>query len=166
MSVNTTNLTPAVGVASALEHRFILTQVERLTLVLPATWVAEILRIDRSQILDLPFYDPLLVGIANYNGQITPLIATARLLEITPGSLPERLVVVRLVGGKPAPLENRSAEGLGNVGLIVDRAIGSATRAELPPELFTADRAGSMVMMRAALVPTNLWQPKYWSNDN
>lgn len=148
----------AVGVASDLEHRFILTQVERLTLVFPANWVAEILRIDRAQILDLPFYDPLLVGIANYNGQITPLIAAARLLEeVENFALPERSIVVRL---------NQAAGELGNVGLIVDRAIKSSMRKELPTELFTAYRAGEMVMMRSQLVPSSLWQPQYWSMNS
>lgn len=33
---------------------------------------------------------------------------------------------------------NQGARGLENVGLIVDRAIGSSTREELPPELFTS----------------------------
>jgi chemotaxis signal transduction protein len=147
----------AVEAASALEHRFILTQVEQLTLVFPATWVAEITRIDRSQILDLPFYDSLLLGVANYSGQITPLIAAARLLEVAQVSLSKRLVAIRL---------DRSAGRLGNVSLIVDRAIGSITREELPPALFTADRAGTMVMMRSHLVPASLWQPQYWSVNN
>jgi chemotaxis signal transduction protein len=89
----------AVSAPSALKNRFILTQVELLTLVFPATWVAEILRIDRSQILNLPFYDPLLVGIANYNGQITPLIAAARLLKIEDFSLPERSGSIVLLRG-------------------------------------------------------------------
>ena len=159
MSANINNLSPppGVGVSSTLEHRFILTQVEHLTLVFPATWVVEIIRTDRSQVLDLPFYDPLLVGIVNYNSQITPLIATCGLLAVAPASLAERLVVVRLDPG---------AGELGNVGLIVDRAIGSITREQLPPELFSSDRSGSMVMMRSSLVPSNLWQPKYWSIDN
>ena len=123
----------------------------------PATWIAEIIRIDRSQILDLPFYDPILTGIIHYNGQITPLIASARLLEVAPRSLPERLVVMRL---------DRGAEGLQNVGLIVDRAIGSTTQSELPSELFSSNRSGSTIMMESSLVPSNLWQPKYWSSGN
>jgi hypothetical protein len=148
---------PALGVSLTLADRFILTQVADLTLVFPATWVAEIVRIDRSQIMDLPFYDPLLVGIANYNGRVTPLIAAARLLEVGKLSVPERSIVVRL---------NETADRLGNVGFIVDRAIGNTTRAELPPEIFTTERSGSLVMMHSNLVPTNLWQPQYWSIDN
>jgi hypothetical protein len=141
-----------------LEHRFILTQVDRQTLVFPATWIAEILRIDRAQILDLPFYEPLLVGIASCNGSIVPLIAAARLLEVEKNwILPERLVVVRL---------DRSVDRLANIGIIVDRAIGTSNHHELPPNLFTVGREGVMVMMQPHLVPTSLWQPQYWSVNN
>ena len=149
-------ISPTVDVASLLENRFISTQVAELTLVFPATWVAEIWRVDRSQILDLPFYDPLLVGIATHNGRVTPLIAAARLLELA-FSLPERAMVVRL---------NQAAGRLENVSIIVDRAIGTNQREELPTDLFTDLRDGSMVMMHSYLVPASLWQPKYWAVDN
>jgi chemotaxis signal transduction protein len=154
MTTTINNLIPTSAEQISLADRFILTQVERQTLVFPATWVAEILRIDRSQILDLPFYDDLLLGVANYNGQIIPLIIGARLLRLEHLS-PERLVVVRL---------NDNADRLGNVGIIVDRAIGSSTRDELPSELFITNNADDMVMMRSLLVPIRLWQPKYWSD--
>jgi chemotaxis signal transduction protein len=156
MTTTVNDLTPTSVEQTSLADRFILTQVERQTLVFPATWVAEILRIDRSQILDLPFYDDLLLGVANYNGQIVPLIIGARLLRLEHSS-PERLVVVRL---------NETADRLGNVGIIVDRAIGSSTRDELPSELFITNNADDMVMMRSLLVPIRLWEPKYWSGNN
>jgi chemotaxis signal transduction protein len=89
--------TQPVTPQTLLADRYILTQVERLTLVFPAVWVAEIIRLDRAQVLDLPFYDPLLVGIVNHNARITPLIAAAKLLEtVEVFSLKERLMVVRL----------------------------------------------------------------------
>ena len=150
----TTDLIPVSAEQASLADRFILTQVERQTLVFPATWVTEILRIDRSQILDLPFYDGLLLGVANHNGQIIPLIIGASLLQLE-HLLPERLVVVRL---------SETANRLENVGIIVDRAIGSATRDELPSELFITNNADDMVMMRSLLVSIRLWQPKYWSD--
>jgi chemotaxis signal transduction protein len=140
---------------TVLADRFISTQVERFTLVFPAVWVAEIVRLDRSQILDLPFYDPLLLGIVNHNAQITPLIAAARLLEtIEPFSLKEKLMVVRL---------NQLAGSLANIGVVVDRSIGSYTRQELPPELFEPNEIDSnIVLMRPELIPANLWQPQRW----
>ena len=157
MTTTVNDLLPVNTEQTSLVDRFILTQVERQTLVFPATWVAEIMRIDRSQILDLPFYDSLLVGIANYNGLMTPLIAAARLLELEQFVVPERVMVVRL---------NQAAGQLENVGIIVDRAIGSSTRDQLPDNLFVSNCAHGMVMMRSLLVPTSLWQPQYWSVNN
>ena len=157
MNTTINDFIPASTEQTSLADRFILTQVERQTLVFPATWVAEILRIDRSQILNLPFYDSLLVGIVNYNGQMTPLIAAAKLLDLEQFVVPERVMLVRLT---------QAAGQLENVGIIVDRAVGSSTRAELPLELFTTNRSGAMAMMRSQLVPTSLWQPQYWSVNN
>jgi chemotaxis signal transduction protein len=147
--------TPPIATQTVLSDRFILTQVERFTLVFPAVWVAEILRLDRSQILDLPFYDPLLLGIVNHNAQITPLIAAARLLDTSaPFSLKERLMVIRL---------NDAAGKIANVGVVVDRAISSSTRQELPPDLFKPSTIiTEMVLMRPELIPANLWQPQRW----
>jgi chemotaxis signal transduction protein len=143
-----------------LIDRFILTRVTEVerefVLVFPATWVTKILRVNRNQILVLPFYNPLLVGIIDRDGEIIPLIAAARLLDLVPPSLPEQLMVVKL---------NKSSEMLGNVGLIVDRLIGTTTRQELPPDLFTAHRAGELVMMRSALVPMDSWQPQHQLPD-
>jgi chemotaxis signal transduction protein len=143
-----------------LVDRFILTQVtgieNQFTLVFPATWVTEILRVDRDKILTLPFYNPLLMGIIDRDGEITPLISAARLLNLVPAYLSEKLIVVRL---------NKSHEMLGNMGLIVDRSIGTATRQELPPDLFSAHRAGDLVMMRSTLVPIDSWQPQYQLSD-
>ncbi len=147
--------TPPITTQTLLSDRFILTQVERFTLVFPAVWVAEILRLDRSQILDLPFYNPLLVGIMNHKAQITPLIAAARLLDaLQPINLKERLMVVKL---------NDTAGQFANVGLVVDRPIGSSTRQELPPELFEAPTTiARTILIRPELIPTNLWQPLRW----
>ena len=145
----------ATGEAGALRNRFILTQVERYTLVFPAVWVAEILRIDRTQILDLPFYDPLMVGLIDHNGQVTPLISAARLLKVANFSLAERLQVVRL---------NQTAGSLANIGIIVDRAITSSTREKLPADLFTTTptSTSNMVLLHPELIPADIWQPQRW----
>jgi chemotaxis signal transduction protein len=154
MTAITTDRTSEVTPQIALADRFILTGVEGSTLVFPAVWVAEIWQIDRSQILDLPFYDLLLVGIVHHGGLVTPLIAAARLLDLATASLRERLVVVRL---------NRTAGKLANVGIIVDRAIGSSTRDRLPADLFTAAPShAEMRLIDPELVPSDLWQPQRW----
>lgn len=153
MSQTSTVITPT---QIALVDRFILTQVAQSTLVFPAAWVAEIIRIDRSQILDLPFYNSLLIGIINYQSQVIPLIAAARFLEtLQPFVSKERLIIIRL---------NQAAGELANIGVIVDRAIGASTRNELPCELFEQSNiAAKMLLMCPELIPSNLWQPQRWN---
>lgn len=154
MTAIITDRASEVTTQTALTDRFILTGVERLTLVFPAVWVIEILRIERSQILDLPFYNPLLVGIVNHGGVVTPLIAAARLLDLASSTLPERLLVVRL---------DRSAGNLANVGIIVDRAIGSSNRNELPPSLFeSGSNDTQMRLISPEAISPDLWQPQRW----
>lgn len=151
MIVTPTSITTQISLAD----RFILTGVERFTLVFPAVWVAEVWRFDRVQVLDLPFYDSLLVGIVHHKAQITPIVAAARLLKTPePFRLTDRLMVVKL---------NAAAGKLANVGVVVDRAIGGSTRRELPPELFASSKSSlEMVLMRPELVPSSLWQPQRW----
>jgi hypothetical protein len=146
--------TQAAPIASqiVLADRFISTGVAGFTLLFPAVWVGEILRIDRSLILDLPFYDPLLVGVVHHSGQIIPLIAAARLLKAGQFGIQDRSIVVRL---------DSTAGTLANIGLIVDRAIGSINRQDLPPEIFsTSAPVNNMLLMRPDLVPANLWKPR------
>jgi CheW-like domain len=156
-------LTPDVSTLTtpaptALSDRYILTQVGQCTLVFPAAWVAEIVRIERSQVLELPFYSPLLTGIVHQNGNIVPLVSAQRLLQLNPTALQETFMIVRLSG---------ATGNLANLGLIIDRAIGSSTRPELPPTLFDLPRTSSpvtaeMILINPEWLTPELWQPQRW----
>lgn len=145
---------------SSLRERFILVQVQSFSLVIPAAWVAEIFRIERPQILSLPFYSPVLVGITHHGGRVLPLLSAHHLLKTDPPSLRETVMVVKL---------NDAAETLAHVGLVVDRTLGSQTRAELPPAIF-ADASNAMsepiVLLPTTGVPSDLWQPLCWLPDS
>jgi chemotaxis signal transduction protein len=152
--ISTTTIEPQIPIG----ERFISTQVEQKNLVFPAEWVREILRLQRSQILDLPFYDPMLVGITHHNGNVLPLISGHRLLKMSQFALREMSTVVRL---------NDRAGNLANIGVVVDRAIGSSQRSDLPPTLF--DRLGTSIsdldtiLLDPDLLPSQqLWQPQKW----
>jgi chemotaxis signal transduction protein len=151
MTITADRPNPSEEQTSLLENRFILTQVRNSTLVFPAIWVTEILRIDRSHLLTLPFYNPLILGIVDRNGQTIPLVDTARMLGLVQETVPERVLIVRL---------NETAEGLKNVGLIIDRLIGNTTRSELPSEIFTIHHSGDLVMMQSDLISADLWVPQ------
>ena len=161
--MSTITLTPNIPTLTtptptALSERYILTQVSQCTLVFPAAWVAEIVRIERSQVLELPFYNPLLAGIVHQNGNIVPLISAQRLLQLKQTALSETFMIVRLSG---------AAGYLANVGLVIDRAVGSSTRPELPAALLESPRmslpvTAAMVLMNLDWLDPELWQPQRW----
>jgi chemotaxis signal transduction protein len=139
-----------------LRDRFLLAQVQAFTLVIPALWVVEIFRAERSQILALPFYSPLLLGITHHGGRVLPLLSTHSLLNVPSPALRENTMVVKL---------GDQAGALAQVGLVIDRALGSQTRAELPSAVFseTSQRSdSSLVLLRPELVSPDLWQPLCW----
>jgi hypothetical protein len=92
------------------------------------------------------------MGIVHHQGLIVPLVSGTHLLKVDRFGMRERSIVIRL---------NEATGSLANVGIVVDRAIGSNTSQELPPELFTESGAnGLMLMMRPELIPSSLWQPR------
>jgi chemotaxis signal transduction protein len=157
----TSNSSPTLPVSTAFSDRYILTQVGPSTLVFPAAWVFEIVRAERSQVLELPFYDPLILGIVHHNGSVVPLIASHRVLQLEPPILREMLTIVRL---------SEAAGSLVNLGLIVDRALGSTTRSQLPSTLFEASATSplvntpeaAMVLLNQAWFDPQMWQPQRW----
>jgi chemotaxis signal transduction protein len=77
-------------------QRFILTQLGEMTLVFPSHLVAETLLVERTQILSLPFYDPLVLGCVHSGGQIVPLVDMHLLIGIRMSLVREVLTIVRL----------------------------------------------------------------------
>jgi hypothetical protein len=147
---------PPSDAKSTLSDRFLLAQVQTLTLVIPALWVVEIFRVERSQILALPFYSPLLIGITHHGGRVLPLLSSSTLLNAPSTSLRENTMVVKL---------GDAAGSLAQVGIVIDRPLGSQTRAEIPSTVF-ADAAqspnDSIVLLRPERVSADLWQPLCW----
>jgi chemotaxis signal transduction protein len=140
---------------AALSERYLLTQVGPKTLVIPAVWVAEIVRLERSKILALPIYSPLLAGVVHQNGGIVPLISTCRLLQLELSPLRELFMMVRL---------SAAAGSLANSGLTIDSALGTKTRSELPPALFepASDSDANAVLLNQDWFNPALWQPQRW----
>lgn len=141
---------------STLSDRFILTQVQSITLVIPAVWVTEIFRVERSQVLPLPFYNPLLLGITHQGGQVLPLLSAHSLLTAESALPRENNMVVKL---------GDAAGSLAQVGLIIDRTLGSQTRTALPSDLFSESPQSppaAMMLLRPEMVSADLWQPICW----
>src|SRR5689334_20224029 len=58
----------------SFQSRYIVTQVGPQKIGFPSQWVAEIMLVERSQILKLPFYNSRLLGVVHHQGSIIPLV--------------------------------------------------------------------------------------------
>ncbi len=133
----------------SLQRRYILTHVGNQQLVFPAQWVIEIMLIERSQILNLPFYDSRLLGVVHHQGNIVPLIAYPLLLSKKRGqdlrfrARKESLMVIRL---SPA------VDKLAGVGIVVEQVVGSLTTEPSPEQ----------PIFQLSDLPNNIWQPHWY----
>lgn len=143
----------------SLQERYILTQVGQQQLAFPSQWVAEILLIERSQILALPFYDPALLGVVHHHGRIVPLVAIQPLLEGVVRSMRETVSVVQL-GHEVGPLAG--------IGIVVDQALENRSHDQMPTALVDADASTpsstktALHLFQPQLLSDRLWQPQRW----
>lgn len=166
----------------APSNRYIVAKVGDRTITFPDLLVSEIIIIDRSAILALPFYETAIVGVIHYQAQVMPLLLLQLLMEERSALIKESLTVVRL--SKIA--DNLSVQNLGGVGVIVDRVIGSLTTDEYQDvnlsshnlsEALTASTAVKKITQTVANVreteytpieiilssiSTHIWQPQRW----
>jgi hypothetical protein len=171
MTSPTSSPTEAAPIRTArFLDRYILATVADKTLVFPATWVVEIIKVAQSQVLNLPLYQSPLFGVTHHNGKVLPLITVHPLFKVNMPSS-EVLTVVHL----GAPSNNIPA-----MGLMIDRLVGSCLRSDLPAALFAESglaepgftESGAMssavdgfIRFSLDLLPESTWQPSYWQLD-
>jgi chemotaxis signal transduction protein len=131
-----------------LADRYLLAQVANFTLVFAASTVAEIIRIEKGKVLILPFYSTMVSGLVNHNGNLLPLVSAHSILQEAAPVSRELLTAIRL---QPEH---------GNTGIVVDRALGSSTKQQLPSALFENNRAEDLILMTPQLLPSHIWQPQ------
>lgn len=131
-------------VSVPLQNRYLLTSVAGQSLAFPAAGVSDILVIERSQVLALPFYHPRFLGVFHYQGKIVPLVPAHLFTEgQEQGLIKQTLIAVRL-GNFFAPLAG--------VGVVVDRLVDSVSVEQLAAErIFQPDD-----------LPSTFWQPQRW----
>lgn len=138
---------PSLLTFPSLQNRPIVTQVGQQQLAFPSQWVAEILLVERSQILSLPFYDPTLLGLIYHQGQIVPLISAHILLsegldqERRLRAMQETLTVVHL---------GQAIDQLAGVGIVVEEVVSNAATQPLSRQR----------VFQVADVPGHIWQPR------
>jgi chemotaxis signal transduction protein len=134
------------------QNRYILTQVGHQQLSFPSQWVSEILTIERSQILPLPCYHPLLLGVTHHQGQIVPLISPdAFQVETTNrfarSSATEILSIVRL---------SRATQHLCGVGVVIEQVLGNRSKEQL------ALSQTSIHAFDLQEISDTIWRPQPW----
>ncbi|MGB5972543.1 MAG: chemotaxis protein CheW [Nodosilinea sp.] len=122
-----------------------LTLVGSRRLAFSATEIAEIILVERSQVLSLPFYPAGLLGVVHSQGQMVPLVALQFLLEGVSGVTREVFKAVRLNASSP----------LAGTALVIDQLLGNCTTDQLAQDSATEP-------FEADVVPADLWQPYRW----
>ena len=137
-----------------LHDRYILTAVGEQQLAFRSQWVDEIILVERSRVLALPFYGPMILGVVHHQSHIVPLISSHVALPEKPTQtvheslMKETLSVIRL---------GSSVGEHAGVGLVVGRVIGSVSEEQIS--------TSKSIIRRFDLqdVPNRVWQPQRWS---
>jgi chemotaxis signal transduction protein len=136
------------------QSRYILTKMGHQKIGFPSQWVAEIMLIERSQILHLPFYDSRLLGVVHHQGSIVPLVTLQFTNPVSQQQrIQETLTAIRL---------SQSVSELSGVGLIVDRVIGSISHEQLSAneQKATASSSPPIEVFQPESIPQSIWQPR------
>jgi chemotaxis signal transduction protein len=131
---------------TVLADRYLLTAVGKYTLVLPATWVSEVLQVEQNKVLQMPHYLPAILGVANHQNSFLTLVAGWQFLpEIQPSRV-DYYTVLYLV---------TNVNNWQNTGIVVDRVLGSMVKKDFP----STTLKDLFVMANPQLLPSHLWQP-------
>jgi chemotaxis signal transduction protein len=149
--------------SSGSAQRFLLVRLEAETLVFPSDTVSEILPIERSRILHLPFYPPAVIGCVHQAGKLVLVISLRQMLYQRSEPNREILTVIRF---------SELAGNLAGVGLAIDRVLSSQERSELPADLFNSGdisppaalENSPMRLFRPEMLDAKLWQPQSYSS--
>lgn len=167
-------------------NRYIVAKVGDRSVTFPDILVSEIIVLDRSAILALPFYEVAIIGVTHHQATVMPLLLLRALMGEQRTLITESLTVVRI---------SKIADGLGDknlseVGVIVDRVIGSLTIDEYQDlDLYSSTQYESTIPAIAATdsskkiyqtvanikeneytpieiilssIPNHIWQPQRW----
>jgi len=107
-------------------NRYIVTKVGEKAITFPDLLVAEIMIIERTSILPLPFYKPAIIGVIHHQANVIPLLLLRLLVGEQRSLLTESLTVIKL----SEIANNLNNQHLAGTGIIVDRVVGSLTISE------------------------------------
>jgi chemotaxis signal transduction protein len=139
----------------SLPNRYVFTQVGSQRIAVLSFLISEILLIERSQILSLPWYDPAILGVMHHHGRIIPLVALHPLLKEV-GIIKEIMTVVVL---------SQQAAHLTGVGLVVDQVLDNRSQEQVNNQqgsiasISTSSKQEPQILT-LDLLSDRLWQPQ------
>ncbi|MBD2104435.1 chemotaxis protein CheW [Leptolyngbya sp. FACHB-261] len=134
----------------SIAERFILARWGEQTLAFSAALVLEIMVVERSHLLPLPFYAAGVLGVVHHQGSIVPLISL-QIQESQGILLAESLTAVRLT---------TLAGALAGAGLVIDQVLGAVSSQQLTAE--PLGEAGPIRIFQPEDIPSTVWQPQRW----
>jgi len=139
------------------KQRFILTQLNEITLVFPTAIVAEIMILEKEQILSLPFYNRAVMGCFYSNGRIVPLITLHQIIGVKMINTKKITVIT---------LNEKVGKQLTGIGILVERVKAIQNQEQLPPNLFNIEQESSskMLLFRPEIINSEIWQPQRWQS--
>jgi chemotaxis signal transduction protein len=142
---------------------YLLTAVGTQALAFPAAWISEILVVEPTQILAVPFYMPAVIGLFNHHGKVVPLISAQEVLALNlTDRLTDReptLAQDRAYGALSAVCLNSQIASLAGISIVVDRVLHSCERQQLPEAAAASHlQASSVQLFQADFIPEALWQ--------
>ncbi|WAL61902.1 chemotaxis protein CheW [Thermocoleostomius sinensis] len=138
----------------SLQYRYLITQIEHQQFAFPLNWVADLILIEQSQILSLPFYGPMLLGVLHYRGEVVPLVVAPLTPFTDIATVARRLRTKHTV---TAVRLNQSVGKLAGIGIVVDRVI---ERMSSVPASVPAIEPPSLRVFQLEDIPASIWQPR------
>jgi len=150
VSVNVQETFPAYA-------RYVMAGLGNLNLVIPDLFVAEIMIVERSELLPIPFFDLSILGLVHHQGLIVPLVSLKQALLKDRVLVPERITVVRI---------SDEIEAIAGAGLVVDRVISSISAEQMEA---VSSKSNEFEYMRIeSLLPylgQAVWAPRRWHSS-
>jgi chemotaxis signal transduction protein len=153
---------PQLSLSSTLSlgaQSYLLTEVDTQMLAFPASWIAEILVVERTQILKVPFYTPAVIGLFHHQSKVVPLISAHQVLAFkfpqeqahspSYGSAYGSLAVVCL---------NSKVASLAGISIAVDRVLHSCSPQALAEIAEQNPEASPVQVFEADFIPEAVWQ--------
>jgi chemotaxis signal transduction protein len=150
--LNEPNRQPALPVGA---ESYLLTAVGTQTIAFETAWIAEILVVERTQILKIPFYAPAVIGLFHHQSKIIPLISAHQALALKFPQAPNHSSA-SLYGSLSVLCLNSKVAPLAGIGIAVDRVLNSCSPQAIA-ESASDPQVSPIQVFQADMIPESVW---------